>query len=266
MGEAAWMAAARPRMRAALERQIERLAPLRRDVFFAELARYLGAGLDGNGVAGLLEAFLHCEAGALREHEPVAFELPFGETTHAGPDGEHRLPELVIDVPGQEPVRIAGVIDRVDRVRRSGGAVVFDYKTGRQLPKRAQLVEGYRFQLAVYLAAIASEMKPAAGGYYRLNDAAEIARDLFVGADVTAQVPAAVAHLAQSARAGRFAPGHLAPRDKGCSWCDHKVMCRADHDRLHALALRRADGVFVPLKFVKEPDGRPSDSGSRGAS
>ena len=246
-GEASWKAAARPRMRAALERQIEQLAPVRRDAFFAELSRYLGAGLDGAGVAGLLEAFLTVEAAALREHEPVAFELPFGETTHAGPDGEHRLPELVVAVPGQPEVRIAGVIDRVDRVRGNGGAVVFDYKTSRLLPRRAQLSEGYRFQLAVYLAAIASEMTPAAGGYYKLADAAEIARDLMVASNVVAKVPAAVAHLARSARAGQFAPGHLPPRDKGCSWCDHKVMCRVDHDRLHALALRRADGVFIPL-------------------
>jgi hypothetical protein len=251
-GEAAWKAAARPHMRAALERQIERLAPVRRDAFFAELLRYLGAGLDGVGVAGLLEAFLTVEASALRVHEPVAFELPFGETTHAGPDGERRLPELVVEVPGQPAVRIAGVIDRVDRARGDGGAIVFDYKTSRQLPRKAHLAEGYRFQLAVYLAAIASEMTPSGGGYYKLADAAEIARDLAVGKDVVAQVPRAVAHLAKSARAGRFAPGHLPPRDKGCSWCDHKVMCRVDHDRLHALALRRADGVFIPLPLGGE--------------
>jgi ATP-dependent helicase/nuclease subunit B len=264
--EADWKAVARPQMQAALERQIDRLSPTRRDAFFAELVRYLGAGLHGNGVAGLLEAFLTCEAEALAEHEPVAFELPFGETPHAGPDGERRLPELVVEVPAQAPVRIAGVIDRVDRLRSTGGAVVFDYKTGRLLPRRSQLAEGYRFQLAVYLAAIASEMTPAAGGYYRLNDAAEITRDRFVDAEVASRVPAAVAHLAQWVRAGRFAPGHLPPRDKGCHFCDHKVICRVDHDRLHALALRRAAGVFIPLRLAREPQGRPSDSGLRGES
>jgi RecB family exonuclease len=253
----AWIAAARPHLRAAAERELDRLRPPRADRFYAELAATLVAGLDDTsaGAPGLLRAFLATEATLLDEHEPQAFEQRFGELGRPGLSDEVALPEVVIPVPGQSPVRIVGSIDRVDRVRaRPAAAVVIDYKTGKATqPRAAEVARGIRFQLPVYLAAIAGSCEPAGAGYYALADAGEVRRALLIapeGLDPGAVLPwlsRAVAALALAARGGRFHPGHLAPREKGCSYCDFTSVCRVSHDRMHALALTRADGLYQPL-------------------
>jgi RecB family exonuclease len=259
-GERAWIDAARPAMLRACHQQLVRVAPGRVDAFFSGLAQKLLAGLEASSAdgEGLLEAFLRCEAVALWEHEPLAFELAFGPVRPVLGSGGPRLPALVVDVPGQQAVRLQGAIDRVDRRRAgSGGAVVvFDYKTGRTLPRRGLIELGYRFQLVVYLAALAQEYEPEAAGYYRLADVAEVRRTLLLASDgVSAgelidRLPEAIRHLACAARGGRFHPGHLPERDKGCSYCDFAVACRVDHDRLHAISLRRPDGLMIPLPLA----------------
>src|SRR5262249_54109251 len=158
------------------------LAPSRPDVFFAALVRKLIAGLcddGGDGADGLLFAFLRVEARALWTHEPVAFEQVFGEMRRHRPDAGDGLPELVLPVPGGPPVRVSGAIDRIDRARIDPSRiVVLDYKTGRVVPRRAQIARGIRLQIPLYLAAVAGALRPEQGGYFHLYDAAEFRRNL----------------------------------------------------------------------------------------
>jgi RecB family exonuclease len=260
--EQAWVAAARERMLAVCTQKLAELGPLRPDAFFLDLADRLTSGLvDARQPPGLLLGFLRQEAKALWAHEPVAFELPFGTSRHHLPDGGNRLPELSIAVPGQAPVRLCGSLDRVDRHRTSGGLVVFDYKTGRaSIPRRAQIEAGVRYQLPIYLAALvaagsAAGGSPVAGGYYHMADAADVRRNLvlsddaFPVADMLERLPGALGHLATAARAGRFHPGHLPEREKGCSYCDVSAVCRVDHDRMYTLSSRPPVGMVMPERL-----------------
>jgi len=259
--ERAWVDAARAPIGAACRRQLERLAPPTRDAFYDQIEQRLLAGLEGGvGPAGLLLAFLRSEARALWRLEPIAFELPFGQSRHHDPDGERRLPAFEVEVSGQAPVRLQGALDRVDRLRVGGAAVMLDYKTGRYaVPRPALIAQGYRFQLPVYLAALSSWLEAEAAGYYLLTDPAEVRRKLVFGPealDVGAlrqRLPLAVSHLARAARGGQFHPGHLPERDKGCTFCDFAAVCRVDHDRMLTLSVRRATGMMLPLPLVEAP-------------
>ncbi|MCL2671455.1 MAG: PD-(D/E)XK nuclease family protein [Clostridiales bacterium] len=108
----------------------------------------------------ILSLIFQSRAGAFRQTET---ELRFGR------DGA--LPPLQIDVPGNNPVALSGVIDRVDRAQigEERFVRVVDYKLGGREPKAADIENGKTLQLPLYLLA-AAENAHAAGMYYmRLN-------------------------------------------------------------------------------------------------
>ena len=91
---------------------------------------------------------LHTARGlAQSRFEPAYFELQLNGTAGCRP--------LQIDTPAG-PVRVGGIVDRVDLYTRKGETFVrvVDYKTGRKEFKLSEIKNGINLQMLIYLAAI----------------------------------------------------------------------------------------------------------------
>jgi ATP-dependent helicase/nuclease subunit B len=250
---AAWIEGAAARLgevaRAVLEARV-----LRDDLFARRFAEGLLRGIDGRGRPGVLRKFVEWEASDDGGFTPSLFEARFGRL--AGP-GDLLAAEPVEIAPG---VRLAGSIDRID-LGGSDRLRLFDYKTGAYLPRPADLREGIRLQIPLYLVAAAEILgrDPVAGGIYRVRDGAPVGpdrllRDRAGNADLPRRLSEALvrtreaaARITASMREGRFHPGHLSPERKGCDFCELRAVCRVDHDRMERLFEERAPGLFAPL-------------------
>jgi ATP-dependent helicase/nuclease subunit B len=170
-------------------------------------------------VAGLREdllSFVQMVRGAAGEW--IALERRFGR------DAEEPV-ELV--VPGG-PIRIAGAIDRVDRLK-DGGLVIIDYKTGSPYgySRRTGLYNGGRRLQHVLYAAVATKLfgEPVVRAEYHFptvkgknHPAPYDVAELSGGFEVVDRLLDLVAR------------GHFHPTDDpdDCKFCDYAVVCRAD--------------------------------------
>jgi len=100
---------------------------------------------------------------------PIAWELSFGSR-----EGD-LLPPLTVELTGGRKLEISGQIDRVDVARGPGAAYarVIDYKSGNLALLPADILQGLRLQLLVYLQIVldnpgffAADTLKAAGLYY----------------------------------------------------------------------------------------------------
>ena len=107
-------------------------------------------------------AWALCESFRKGDFRPVGLELRFG------PDEE--LPPLTVPLPDGGELLLSGAIDRVDAAERDGERFlrVVDYKTGNRSFSYAEVADGLKLQLPVYLAAAANaEGASPAGAFYQ---------------------------------------------------------------------------------------------------
>ncbi|MFA5397459.1 MAG: PD-(D/E)XK nuclease family protein [Methanogenium sp.] len=223
----------------------------------AGMEAFLGTDKAG---PGLFEEFI------LQETEtqaspfvPTLFEAGFG--TPDRPGSIHDAP-VALDVPEQEnPLRIRGFIDRVDRMA-DGTFLVTDYKTGNH-PTQSEIIAGKALQLALYVRALEVINGAAGAGasYYEMKRRG-VANTVVVHderyADVLApyhpkgmkkdappfpeiiiNAVAAAAQAATGIRAGRFP---LAEDAGKCpSYCEYSRICRKSVLRSLAICRNREE-------------------------
>jgi ATP-dependent helicase/nuclease subunit B len=105
-----------------------------------------------------------CWALALRARDGGAEAMMFETAFREG----KTLPPIEISVPdAEEPVRVAGRIDRLD-VLPGDRASVIDYKSGSDHFDRRDVYGGWQLQLMIYLRAAAAKYEPAGASYFRI--------------------------------------------------------------------------------------------------
>jgi len=172
--------------------------------------------------------------------ESLHFELSFGA---AGSEGKRTDPASTVDpvevaLPAGR-VRLAGKIDRIDRVSFEGktGLLIIDYKTG-SLPTLADIRAGRNVQLPLYAAAAETLLgQECMGGSFDLIGRNPGKKQVFARFKKTARgieanskyaehLQEAMRNIARSVegiRRGQFDP---LPRDKCPSYCPFKGICQ----------------------------------------
>lgn len=236
--------------------------------------------LGGGAAPGVLQAWLTYEATRGDRGQPWLLEWGFG----GGGPGEAGPLELVPDDGGGVGLRLAGRIDRVDRLP-SGDFVVWDYKTGAVHKPILKLRAGIALQLPLYLLAVASLAgdagAPLGAGFLHLRAADEVEpKGVFAdgsrarpGGDypmlaargrprthqrwvldpegegslgaLLGRLRRRVLQLADRARQGRF-PATRHPQDRGCvKICEYRDLCRVEESA--AFSEREAASFEVDL-------------------
>ena len=114
--------------------------------------------LTGERVRRTLRGFLDAQIRLLSgpgRRRPSAFEVSFGLRRRRGVSDELSTTErFVLDCADEQAVSLAGKIDRIDVLGEDGDAfVVMDYKSGRSLPSRRDILLGTSLQLPLYVLA-----------------------------------------------------------------------------------------------------------------
>jgi len=159
---------------------------------------------------------------------PLHLELAFGETS----DDSVRI-EVGY---GVEPLRVRGVIDRIDRV--GSHAVLVDYKTGATKIDTKELARGRNFQMMVYLLAaeqrlshMSESLEVDGGVFWHIGSDANIG-SLWRGDEASEDAIAnARDHLGRYIGLGRrgdfAAQVNKAEEGKCTKYCDYSQFCRA---------------------------------------
>lgn len=105
--------------------------------------------IGGHGRIGALPAFLKEERERKFDVQPCHFEVGFGLSDRSGPTDPHLGSGRAITVGA---VSLSGKIDRVEL--GDGIFVIGDYKTGSDIPKLNDILEGRSLQLPLYIAAV----------------------------------------------------------------------------------------------------------------
>jgi ATP-dependent helicase/nuclease subunit B len=176
----------------------------------------------------LADAELFLDGECDQETEPIGFEVSFGRPL----DDEEpfaRAEPVTVDLGGGLQFRIAGRIDRIDKVGPSEFRIL-DYKTGGFWRDDWQGVfaGGRRLQHALYgLAAVellkAKYKKPrvSAAEYYFSSHKGRRER-VTIGAPTVADTTAVLADLRQVIVSGAFVH---ASEERACKWCDFTAAC-----------------------------------------
>ena len=126
-----------------------------------EVERLIG----GYGRTGVLPAFLEAERERNLEVQPRYFEVGFGLGDRSGPTDPFLSSEEPITV-GE--VSLSGKIDRVEF--GNGMFVIGDYKTGRDIPKLNDILEGRSLQLPLYVAVVERLLRQQSSPIQGLED------------------------------------------------------------------------------------------------
>ena len=159
----------------------------------------------------------------------------FGEARYAH-DLELRLKHAEIELaPEDPPLRIAGFIDRVDRV--DGALVVIDYKSGTTAIERREMEIGRDYQMLIYMLALRSLLKrfghedEVAGGlFWHLRNLRASGICVVDDEDDEAALEMARQHVARNvkqSRRGQFPVLATAMEGGKCSrYCEFSHLCR----------------------------------------
>ena len=210
-----------------------------RDLIWQDQVGKLLQGLNGHGTGLLLSL--------LEQHwqRPPDAEVHFVEQPISLVLGH-------LDPAATVPIRLTGVIDRVDSTER--GYFVLDYKTGETSPLK-KLQGGWGFQLPLYLLAAKSlldreilgaafyivslplrlELKPLAT--FAERDSHETSLD-----QLTQEYRQKAVAVAQQLYQGHFPLTILGERAAGCRSCAYSRMCRVDRAKMERA--RATDSVF----------------------
>jgi hypothetical protein len=239
---------------------------------------------------GALDNLVHFQVDRLREFFPRHVEAGIGAVRGC----RHVLTPsaAALETPDGEGLVTRGVVDRIDLVPVEGkiGALVIDYKTGRA-PSPQEIIEGYRFQLPLYLRAYAETVGrergvQAAGAIYlglkddlieirgfalplvaaMLHNAAKgdspsrrqrgyrVKVDIQPINDMDAFLNACVANAANARRAaerGRF-PTSWRP-NPSCVQCQYRRICRTDPEAKRAWLSERRERLAELGLYDPEP-------------
>ncbi len=164
--------------------------------------------------------------------EPEYFELAFGFDEMLKKWDVASTKEPLVIEGGEFPVKIRGVIDRVDR--RDDGPIVIDYK-GSGASSKAAYLSGSDLQIVLYAVAVnelfAEDREVADGFYYPLKSLQQVGRLQFGNPkipeiyDTVRQY--AIKHVAAMCR-GEFPPD---PKDDFCKYCPARGTCRYSEAR-----------------------------------
>jgi RecB family exonuclease len=175
-----------------------------------------------------VELFLEGECVA-SSSEPIGFEVSFGRPLGEGEEELARAEPVDIDLGGGLTFRIAGRIDRIDKVGPAEFQVL-DYKTGGYWRDdwKGTFNGGRRLQHALYgLAAVAllRHHHPKArvtGASYYFSSHKGRREKVQIPAPSPAQTAAVLGDLRELIVEGAFV--HAAD-EKACKWCDYEAAC-----------------------------------------
>ena len=147
---------------------------------------------------------------------------------------EHEFRDLELVLPGGAgPIRIRGVIDRIDRV--DDKLVLVDYKTGTAPINRRELEEGRDFQMLTYSTALESlpgdEAEETAGGlFWHIRDLKTSGRFYSDDEEDSAALDRAREHIARNLQMGRAGQFPVQPNKvesgKCARYCEFSRLCR----------------------------------------
>ncbi len=170
------------------------------------------------------------EAGNYRRRSDDALKSFYDREvrSHADAVGLERHFVLELDAPdGGDPVRVNGVIDRIDR-HPDGSIEVVDYKTGRS---KSQSAVDKDDQLSTYALAMASgavtdeitgEPLPAASKLTLYFTESDRAVSTTRSQEQLDEHASNLVNMAMSIRSGDFT---AMPDYRGCDWCDYNRIC-----------------------------------------
>ena len=241
----------------------EALQQVLNDIVEEEFARFEDRGLAGTPLLwkvtqqeliGDLYAWLEHEIENPRPDAERHVEVSFGMEVrrHEGgwapidPDSLSVLQPLELTVVNP-PVRISGMIDRLDADLRGKGYSVMDYKTGSgKRTENGSLAEGTALQLPLYLLGGQFILdRPANDGraeYINFSRRNGFKSIIFTGDDLVARkddFETALHIIIEGIRGGDF---HPEPSNSECRYCDFNTLC--DSAR-YAQADRKADDPQV---------------------
>jgi ATP-dependent helicase/nuclease subunit B len=206
-------------------------------------------------LADELLALLDYEYASTRSERPNRFEEKFGY-------GDR--PPLELGV-GNDKIRFAGSIDRVDVDSAKRTAVVIDYKTGAKKVKNADLAGGRQLQLLVYALEAQRSLGNAAavqsseyfycsrvGGGKRI--VAERAAFIAEGLE---EVNRTVATLARSLRAGDFFADPSV--DDLCKQCEVRLACGKGPALEKQYERKKSDPRVAALQALRRPPEKPAE-------
>jgi ATP-dependent helicase/nuclease subunit B len=221
---------------AALDRLNREMPPATKEILDRETKDFLAD----------VELFLEYEAEATGA-DPIGFEVSFGRPLDDETEELARKEPVEIDLGGGLIFRIAGRVDRIDRVGKSEYQVV-DYKTGGYWRSDWQGVfnGGRRLQHALYGLAAAELLRArdakarVTGSVYYFSTHKGRRERVFIPSPSLSQTAAVLADLRDVIVSGSFV--HT-PDEKACKWCDYAVACG---DRPHERAAAKlADARLV---------------------
>ena len=175
-----------------------------------------------------VELFLEGECAATSS-EPIGFEVSFGRPLGEGEEELARAEPVDIDLGGGLTFRIAGRIDRIDKVGPAEFQVL-DYKTGGYWRDdwKGTFNGGRRLQHALYgLAALAllrhryPKARVTGASYYFSSHKGRRER-VHIPAPSLSQTAAVLGDLRELVVGGAFV--HTAD-EKACRWCDYEAAC-----------------------------------------
>lgn len=163
---------------------------------------------------------------------PIAFEVSFGRPLDDEEEELARVEPVEITLGGKLKLRIAGRIDRIDRIA-PGKFEILDYKTGGFWRKdwTGTFRGGRRLQHALYglaaveiLKAVHKDPKVTGGVYYFSSQKGRQER-VTIPAPSLQQIAGVLSDLRDLIVTGAFVH---APDDQDCTFCDFAAACGSD--------------------------------------
>ncbi|HOL91166.1 MAG TPA: exodeoxyribonuclease V subunit gamma [Clostridiales bacterium] len=116
---------------------------------------YLSDRLKRTVVKSLMLISKHIAAGSF---EPSGYEVEFGQNG--------RYPEITIELPSGEMIKLTGRIDRIDTMKGEDGTYlrIIDYKSGSRALKLGDVYYGLQLQLITYMDAVLGQHIKAGSG------------------------------------------------------------------------------------------------------